>query len=571
MSERTPVTDPMRVAVLGAGPKALFALESLARRLGELHEPGRCVALTIVEPHPHLGVGAAYAWDQPEYLRLNVASGIVDAHEPGARERRVPSLHAWAREHADPSVRARCNEDFPPRAFVGRYLHEVFTMVVADLRACARVSEVSIIQARAEQIRRPSDEADHGWLVRAGRDLGPFDQVLVATGHAPDHPGALHHTYDSETLQPRLVPRTLPVSQHLGDDTIPPGARVAMRGGALTFIDATLALTEGRGGVFTGDEICGFTYEPSGREPDVIYPLTRNGRLLDAKPQPSTPLPEGAQECLDRAKTTIAAAKSWDDVQGIIERTAAHLLDLIPEVPATRSRRTPGEYRSPAIAALTHSIDVAAGRQSPGSAWALGRAWALLYPSIVGWLNHRDAGPRALPRAQWQRWRDAAARFERLAFGPPLLNAQKLMALIHAGILDTSWMDHRVRIARNGRLENLPPGESEPDVLIDAVIPPAGVVGTGEPLTLDAHARGVVYVGPGRRGASVTPDGQALTRVPGTGPQASLVAVDGLFIIGRPSEDAIIGHDTLNRALHPQPERWAAHITHALHTHPRAR
>ena len=31
----------------------------------------------------------------------------------------------------------------------------------------------------------------------------------------------------------------------------------------------------------------------------------------------------------------------------------------------------------------------------------------------------------------------------------------------------------------------------------------------------------------------------------------------GLSAIGRPTEDSVIGNDTLSRTLHPQAERWA--------------
>ena len=57
---------------------------------------------------------------------------------------------------------------------------------------------------------------------------------------------------------------------------------------------------------------------------------------------------------------------------------------------------------------------------------------------------------------------------------------------------------------------------------------------------------------PGRRGIEITSDVECV------GADGS--PTPGLGVIGRPTEDWIIGNDTLNRALHPHPERWALRV-----------
>ncbi len=67
-------------------------------------------------------------------------------------------------------------------------------------------------------------------------------------------------------------------------------------------------------------------------------------------------------------------------------------------------------------------------------------------------------------------------------------------------------------------------------------------------LVRDGHAR----IPPARRGIELTPD---VTCV-GAGGRPSR----GLAAIGRPTEDWVIGNDTLNRALHPHAEIWARRV-----------
>ena len=90
------------------------------------------------------------------------------------------------------------------------------------------------------------------------------------------------------------------------------------------------------------------------------------------------------------------------------------------------------------------------------------------------------------------------------------------------------------------------------DVVVDAVLPGPGVL-PGQDALLDGliddgHAR----VASGRRGLDVDAAG-------------SCRAVDGslsvgLAAIGRPTEDAVIGNDTLSRTLHPLSDRWARRV-----------
>jgi uncharacterized NAD(P)/FAD-binding protein YdhS len=71
----------MRVAIVGLGPKGLYALERLldhARDLG----PAAGLEIDVFEPHPVPGAGPVYDPRQPEYLLMNFAAGHVDMWWP---------------------------------------------------------------------------------------------------------------------------------------------------------------------------------------------------------------------------------------------------------------------------------------------------------------------------------------------------------------------------------------------------------------------------------------------------------------------------------------------------------
>ncbi|MFD7022039.1 FAD/NAD(P)-binding protein [Promicromonospora sukumoe] len=538
--------SPLRVVVVGAGPKALFALEQLRAHVDDTRAADR-IAVTVVDPGPEPGTGRAYATDQPSLLRLNVDARILDA--PAGD--RLPSFPEWvARTHP-----ALADEPFPPRAVVGRYLRERWDRLSAGPPA----GWIRVRRARVTALRREHQ----GWMVTAvgpdaaGEHLGPFDEVLVATGHAERHRGALAERWRAP--QP-LVPSALPVAPLLGPDVVPPASRVVVRGGALTFLDVALALTEGRGGRFTETGGAALAHHRGAAEPAVILPTTRHGLLLDAKPDPRRPLAAPVLAVLDRARArlwSLGADAPVDRVLDGVAATAAEVLRVVrPDTTDARSQvddtlRTgaepdllPGPGR--AATALTRSVEVARGSRSPGPAWALGRTWSALYPQVTAALRDSSADRQA-----WGRFRAAAGVLERFAFGPPLVTARKLLGMVGSGTVDLSAVDRSVRIDGDG-VHGLPDGSPPPDLVIDAVLSPPGVVDVRDDLIEQLRTDGLVSLRPGRRGVRVDEAG--------TSCDAHGAPVTGLALLGRPTEDHVIGHDTLNRHLHGEISRWALRV-----------
>lgn len=490
---RGTVTAPLRVVVVGAGPKGLQALGQLVE---QARDAGRTdLDVVLVDPRP-AGAGAAYDPSQPDQLRLNVAASIC--HQPP-----LPPLPEWS------ASRGRVLGDDVPRALVGRYLAEAF-----DALAARAPFPVRQHRALAIALHRDGD----AWQVALddGTTLAA-DHVLLATGHAPGWDGALAHHWRG--TQP-LVEAVYPVGRL---EAVRPGSRVAVRGAALTFIDLVLTLVEAR---------------PRDARPAVILPTGRSGALLSAKP---APLADPAGDPLPDDPAAL--------VEAVVE-LATELLGRVTGRPASRDEvaRTLAtgwepdlreSRRGRAVEALARSVDVAHGRRAPGEAWALGRVWQARYPDIVTALS---GGTRT---GGWEQFATAAGVLERFTFGPPLRNAERLLACCLDGVVDTSWLDAGVRIDADG-VHGIPDGDTAPDVVVDAVLPPAGVLAARNPLLDALVADGLLPVRPPLRGVVARPDGT--------------VGDGTLALVGRPLEDVVIGNDTLSSTLHDVPARWAAHV-----------
>lgn len=481
-----------RVAVIGGGPRAVWALESLLRR-----GPGEVSAVDVVHDTAAFGTGSAYAPDQPDELLMNVPARVVDAWpaEDG------PSLTAWA--GCDP-------DEYLPRARVGRYLAEQAATV------CARLGEQ--LQVRRLQARVVDLEQDLGadgeprWTLRGGGlPNGHYDDVLLCSGHEPSWPGALGRH------QPDAVPTTAvyPVERVLQHRALRPGALLVARGAALSAIDLVVMLRQER--------------------PDVrIVLASRTGRPMH--PKTSVP-PDWDALALATARTRLAAG---EPVPEVVAAAAASLLpdgtERVRDALATLNRPAGGP--SDAQDELTAAIHAAdGGLRTPQ--WALAQAWRELQPDLIR-RQYRTPGPTLDWNPALIGWADWSAALERSSFGPPLSSARLLADAVADGVVELVAADARGVAVERGA-----------DLLVDAVQPPAGVESV-DPGGLVGRllARGVLRRRPGTRGVDVSPGGA----VPG---------YPGLAVIGRLTEGVVLGTDTLNRAAHPDPDRWAEAVATA--------
>ncbi len=382
----SPAAHPLRVAIVGLGPKGLFAFERLVDHARDL--PAGSIELTVYEPHPVPGAGAVYDPEQPAYLRMNFAAELVDMWPEG----KGPSFAEWRLKGGGLG-----DEAYPPRGQVGRYLADGFER----LRSIAPdAMNVVLTAERASAVTRHAG----CWLVTAGSDR-EHDEVLIATGHEDGWDGALSALRPSSDGPQAKV---FPVERELSLERVPPGSRVAVRGFALTMIDAALALTEGRGGTFhEGREPFLFRYESGTDEAAVITPWSRTGRPMLAKPDPRhairSPAIDEAAASGRKALLALGAGAGVDAVIDTLASVAAESLrsvapraneareDLAALLTASAGGKPLPADLSPA-GEIERSLAVASGAAVAGP--RLG-AWAYVARALPG---TRGAPRRGRPR-----------------------------------------------------------------------------------------------------------------------------------------------------------------------------
>lgn len=288
------MTRPLRVAVVGGGPRATYALERLSAHADAL-TAGRTLEVHVFERTGRFGAGSVHDPRQPLTAVLNRTADEVsfaaDETVTGAGPLRPPAerptLARWIAQRSDgvPEEPAA----WPPRAVHGAALEERLARFAADLERTGRARvhrhAVEVVELRESSPEASWPEGPLDVLAADGRTW-TVDDVLLVTGHGsprPAHPTADPCAGPGDHAAVHVT-RAYPLDGPGSVAEVPAGSRVALVGTGMTALDVLIALTAGRGGRFARARGGRLTYLRSGAEPSTIHCTSGSGVFPYARP-----------------------------------------------------------------------------------------------------------------------------------------------------------------------------------------------------------------------------------------------------------------------------------------------
>lgn len=593
VTEKMQNVSAFTIAIVGLGPKGFYAFERLLSqvRAREIQYP---VVVHLFNQNEFFAAGNVYRPDQAPYLLMNYANKNINCWTdelPQAALEETPDFVHWLQNKKEGSNGA-LDAEFAPRAEVGRYLVEGFAHLCNNLPANIQVEKhiatVTHIEKQGQKYR----------LFTEGNrpaEFPAFDKVLLATGHLGSGGGFLEDRHSS-----RFIHFIYPT--HLALDHVEAGAHVAIKGFGLTCIDAILALTEGRGGQFTAVEGGKLAYRASGREPGKIFPYSRTGLPM----MPRTGAADDQQPLCFFTAALIASLKRSKPVS--FEET---LLPLIISECAGSYYRVMFKkfHRQLFLPGKCESI----GEQIDAFHKAFPEAerfnWKRLLDPFFNKqsLTHEDVytytqklvleaekGPEESPlNAAFATWRkiskgfneiysfgglDAESHklfdrkyfglFNRIAYGPPVKNMKKILAIAQAGILDFDFVrDSCFSVDSTAGAYGVLIGGKQQKRAIDYLIN-ARIPRNNESEALRPLYRSILESGMGRKfmntsGGTYSPgclDMDVNGRLIATDGKVQ----DGISLYGTPTEGMTLDNDTLSRKRNNFASQWAKEVTLAI-------
>jgi len=279
------------VAIVGGGPRAVYALERLLALL-PARRHAHPLTLHIFDNTGRFGAGMAHSDVQSKSCYLNrpvdQIAFAADESVLTAHIRLPPHLrgtfHHWCQKRfheTGDKIYDLHPHDMPHRYIHGLALRDYFDLYATALRALPDVEVITHCDEVSRVSRHHGSFILHSTLFPKGF---LFDYALFITGHTPCRPlrNAPEMRY---TRGLRYIPYAYPLEKNLNPETVRPGNRLALNGMGLTAIDISLYLTEGRGGLFSRRKDGRLVYNACGKEPSQIVALSRSGKIYTTRPR----------------------------------------------------------------------------------------------------------------------------------------------------------------------------------------------------------------------------------------------------------------------------------------------
>lgn len=369
----------MKVAIIGAGPRGLWAAEEL---FGRARERGAAIELSVYNDGPVATAGGlgSYQPDLPAEWVLNVPAKTVRS--------RLGGLNEWRGS----------DEEYPPRRVVGRFIAASWSALAHHVPAgCS----LQLIDERVDELA----PAGEGVEVAGTR----YDEALLATGHAEEWPGALG---PGSVEGVRTVVRAFPPGNL---DEIGAHDTVLVRGAALTFVDVV--------------RYC---------RAETFYPVTRSGRFMDVKSHLTPEQAAQLRPALRAAEDSIREAAGFTQLIDALTDLSLHVLDAAGARGDEEGVRAvfAGRDGTDPVEDLRASYEVAVGRRAWTPAAAVGYAFRAAYEAVV---ERASFGGR--DSLGGRRFGELTRTLERVAFGPPAETAGQVLEMVDAGRIRTDLLD----------------------------------------------------------------------------------------------------------------------------------
>ena len=594
-----------KVAIIGGGPKGLYGFERLAAWL-TINPPSERTEIHIFNRTDSFGAGETYRTEQPSYLLMNNPVGDITMWGPGDPPPVVShprSLPEWISHHTGTKV---LDTEFTTRAMAGRYLSNGFDAIASSLPH--RVYGTYVV---GEVVDIYQDAGKFTLCLKTVGDERPrtdgYDHVLLATGH-PRHRKTQRdvrlQTFADQHDTAGYIPFVYPVETVFAE--LPAHCSVGMKGMGLAFVDAVLALTEGRGGRFVRDkhtETVG--YKPSGEEPKVIYPFSRSG--LPMFPRISVPNAHNELRFFTRSAVQgsgagtqmdferqiwpflkqdmihayynvflkhadescgLSGCTTFEDVERrITDYHNTHTSEIRFDVerfldPLKEPRSDPGKAHNEYVKRLYHNyLQEARKGELESPAAAVTAVWR----NASGRFCDLYAFGGLTPDSQRAFDGTIRGKLHRVTFGPPVESAEKLCALMDCGILNFDAARNPDLVLDDERgmfiLQSRPSATRfAVHYLVDARIPTMTLPDDPDPLFRNLLARGLITIYENRSGKDVYRPGAINITRQGFVIDRNGLVNRGIAVTGTPTEGITFDNDTLSRERNNVVDGWAEEI-----------
>ena len=552
------------VAIIGAGPRGLTALEALVEATSGTPHGGELSILLLQQQGPK-GAGPNHDPAQSEANWINISERAMDIPGRPAISGSLtipafPGYHDWAALDVTDKTQP---DTFPPRAKLGTYLMERYESIARTLRNTGVLRE---LETTVTDIK-PGDKVIE---LFTPDETYHVQEVLVCAGHQPVKPDKQLATWlqTDQDAQVSLFAEPYPVEEIVAD--LRPPVTVALRGYGLTMIDVIRAIAMRHGSFERNEDSGRLSYVPDHEVSITLIPFSKDGlppvpkpfnALVDGMYAPSDTQLDALMSDVDHiihrgvgdqalavvhrigrlavSKFAEITGQEVDDPQALVSGVWNYMMDQVPHHTCTNLEQSPAEL-------MANFVAMANGEVLPTLDFTLGQVWRHCHPTLYKLLDHSS-----LPDAAVVDFVGYDERMKQYTYGPPVESIEQLLALYDHGMLQLQYVkDPEIDITHKGWVLKSGSEELIATVMVNTVLADPDVAATTTDL-INALC--------GMHGVSVY-DQLGFK----TDPAGCIATDQRLCVLGRLSKGSVLGTDAILECFNDQPRRWAAGLLERL-------
>lgn len=562
------------LAIVGAGPRGLFALECF---LGALQDvpPSRPVRIAMFEESAHWGCGPVWRQDQAQGNWSNVTERVLVLPERPQMQigpitiPAFPSYHVWAGLAYDrwPSERV---DTFLPRGAIGKYFAERFRTMAKPL---IDADALTLMNDRVDCLSLSGGAV--AVTTRKGATLFA-EQVLLTVGHQPTEADPQLTAWSRDVVQAPhclLFTDAYPVETIVAELAGMTDVTIAVRGYGLATIDILRAIASEHGAFEIMDaRTRAQRFSLAADAALKVAPFSLDG--LTMGPKPLTPAIDAqfaptaaALETLRAALSNRAAQQSATDADFLLDRICPVIAEVFlalaakPEGSPTRLEETCEIVRAwIADQTVTHPsildvalppeqiidafLDMATGAHPVTLDYCAGQVWRHCQSTIYAALSHGSLTDDVMAAVI-----ALDEQMKRYAFGPPLESLQQIKALHAAGILDLRFLrDPDIDLREDGWTLSNGQEDVTATVMINAVLDAPKIRSVTSILLTKLLSDGAVEAVHDDLGVVTASDGLVVSA---SGAELPIA------LLGRLSKGSVVGVDAILECFGSRPQAWA--------------
>ncbi len=566
-------------AIIGGGPRGLFALESLYLALFNSKSDAK-LKVTLFEPSLYPGAGWVWNPEQVESNWLNITERALE-NLPGRPEIKLeegiipnfPSYTDWLPIHQR-NLPDENPDQFPPRAKMGTYLHSRFKTISNALEG------FKLLKIIKEEVINILYVTPQFKIKTTFQQFSTIDEVVLTIGHQDTVLSDQLKKWQEHTATHKkniLFTEAYPVEK-IVDATITATDIIGFRGFGLATIDQLRALTLQKGAHFEiiDKHTKKVKFHPSEVHPKKFVPFSLDGLPMVPKPLnkaiddlflPNTVAIDAFAKAVNQA---ACADHTAEQHYFLLESIATVVVPIFLELgdKAVEHDLSSDElyfltvnyihnkeiehllllsHDIPVLEMMKRQVGMATGREKISLDYCIGQVWRHCQPTIYSEFSYPSLQDDVVAKVIAL---DEASK--RYSYGPPVESIQQLIALIESGHLETKFLeDPKIDLVDDGWKFTRKKEEIVVNVMINAVLDPPELVKVHTPIIKNLLKDHIIE--PKHTDLGIRTGDYGYVEIP---KGKSFIP---LAVLGRLSKGSVIGVDAILECFGERITSWAHH------------